>query len=139
MPSSKKGKGSVAGIPGTWDVILYPLAQSIKITHSVDLQVTKDNIGDDASWRANNEKLDGDWAMKLLGDTNAHAKAGAAFLTPLATITASGFDVTVMNTTWSYMGDGSIDLKNDDVGDITVKVRRYVDATQNSAFATTPS
>jgi hypothetical protein len=37
------------------------------------------------------------------------------------------------------MGDGTIDLKNDDVGDIAFKVRRYVDATQNTAFSTTPS
>jgi hypothetical protein len=139
MPTTKRGKGSVSGIAGTFDVILYPVLQTAKFSHKIDLKVVQDAQGDDAAWKWNNEQIEGDWMMKLLGDTNAHAKAGAAFLTPGAVITCSGFDSALINTTWNYMGDGTIDLKNDDVGDIGFKVRKYVDATQNTAFSTAPS
>lgn len=139
MPTSKRGKGSVSGIAGAYDVILYPVAQSAKFSHKIDLKTTQDNFGDDAAWKWNNEQIDGDWMMKLLGPSNANAKAGAAFLAPGAVITCSGFDAAFVNTTWVYMGDGSIDLKNDDVGDISFKVRKYVDPTQNTAFSIAPS
>lgn len=139
MATTKTGKASVSGIAGSFDVILYPVAQSMKLSHKVDIKVTQDNQGDDAAWMAKNEMIDGDWTMKLLGDTDAHAKAGGAFLAPLAVITVTSGDLAIMNTTWVYMGDGTIDLKNDDVGDIGFKVRRYVDSTQNTSFKTTPS
>lgn len=143
MPTSKRGKASVSGIAGSFDVILYPVAQSMKFSHKIELKKTQDNFGDDAAWKWNNEMIDGDWAMKLLGDTGAgseaHAKSGAAFLVPGALITCTGFDPAFLNTTWVYMGDGTIDLKNDDVGDISFKVTRYVDNTQNTSFSTAPS
>jgi hypothetical protein len=139
MPTSKRGKASVSGIAGTMDVILYPVMQTAKFSHKIDLKVVQDAQGDDAAWKWNNEQVEADWMMKLLGDTIAHAKAGGAFLAPGAVITCSGFDLSFINTTWVYMGDGTIDLKNDDVGDNGFKVRKYVDSTQNTAFSTTPS
>lgn len=139
MPVTKRGKASVSGVAGSFDVILYPVPQSMKLSHKFDMVVTKDAQGDDAAWKANNELVDGDWMMKLLGATSANAKAGGAFLAPLAVITVTSSDLTINNTTWCVVPDSSIDLKNDDVGDIAFKVRRYVDSTQNTLFQTIPT
>lgn len=139
MPTIKRGKAQVTGVAGAFDVILYPVQQGMKASHAFDLEATADAQGDDAAWRTRNEMVEGDVAMKLLGDTAAHAKAGGAFLAPLAVVTISGCDLALWNTTWLVVPGSDIDLGNTKVGDITFKLRRYVDSTQNTAFATTPS
>lgn len=134
----------VSGCPATFDVILYPVQQSMKMTHEFEEEIVKDALGQDASWRAQNEKLAGDIEMKLVditapsGSTEAHAATGAAFLAPLAIVTISGATVTTWNTTWQIMPNSSIDLKNDATGGISFRLRRYVDSTQNTLAGTTP-
>lgn len=139
MATTKRGLASVSGLAGTYDVILYPVAQTMKATQNFELEIAKDVQGDDAAWKANNEMFDGDWAMKLLGDTAAHAKAGGAFLAPLAVVTISGCDLTFLNTTWIVVNGSDIDLGNTKMGDIVFKMRRYANTTQNTSFATTPA
>ena len=136
---TKRGLASVTGVTGTFDVILYPVQQTIKANHNFDEEIIKDVQGQDNAWIARNEHIMGDIAMKLLGDTAAHAKAGGAFLAPLAVVTISACDLTVLNTTWEVVSGSDIDLANTKVGDITFKLRRYVDATQNTLAAATPS
>ena len=134
-----RGQAQLAGIPGTFDVILYKVQQRGNLTHNFELKTAQDEYGQDAAWRATNEYVDGDWEMKLIGDTKAHVKTGAAFLAPLAVITLSGFDLTWLNTTFCHMSGSGINLMNDDIATNGIKMRRYVNSTQNTAFATTPS
>lgn len=139
MANVLRGKAQVHGVTAAFDVILYPIQQSIKATQNFDLDIAKDQNGDDAAWRTSNEMIDVDVGMKLLGDTIAHAEAGAAFLAPLAVVTISTAKMAALNTTFCVMNGNEIDLGNTKIGDITFKLRRYVNSTQNTLFATTPS
>jgi len=134
-----RGKATLSGSTAAFDVILYPVQQSMKMSQHFDEEIIKDAVGQDAAWLARNEKYEGDIAMKLLGDTAAHAQAGAAFLGPLAIVTISTCLCTAWNTTWQVIAGGDIGLVNDKVGDITFKLRRYADSTQNTLAGTTPS
>ena len=134
-----RGKATVNGVAATFDVILYPIQQSMKATHQFSQEEAKDALGQDTAWIARNEMIEGDVAMKLLGDTVAHATAGAAFLAPLAVVTISGCTVAAWNTTWIVQPGSDIDTGNTKIGDIAFKLRRYVDGTQNTLYATTPS
>lgn len=141
---TKRGLASVTGCTATFDVITYPVQQSIGITHQFDVEIIKDAQGQDVAKNARNETLDGEIMMKLLGDTAAHAKAAAVFLAPLAVITISASDVTPLGTTatsqqWQLIPGSKIDLKNVEVGNFELKLMRYVDSTQNTAMMLTPS
>lgn len=134
-----RGKAQVSGCAAMFDVILYPVQQSMRLSHKFKEEIIMDALGQDTSWRAYNEMIDGNWEMKILGDTSAHAQAGAAFFAPLAIVTVSGSPVVALNTTWQIAPDSDIVLKNDAVGDINFRVRRYVDSVQNTLAQTTPS
>lgn len=139
MANVLRGKAQVHGVVGSFDVILYPVAQSMRFSQGFDLDIAKDNMGDDAAWRTSNEIYDVDLACKLLGDTLAHAKAGAAMLAPLAAVVITSGDAAIMNGTYQVMNGGEIDLGNTKIGDITFKLRRYANSSQNTVFTTTPS
>lgn len=137
------GRAQLAGIPGSFDVVLYKIQQRGNFTQNFDLKMAGDQWGQDAAWRATNESIEGDWEMKLIGTADATTKAnvisGAAFLAPLALVTCSGFDLSWINTTWRHMSGSGITLNADDIGSNTIRVKRYVNATQNTTFAQTPS
>jgi hypothetical protein len=135
----KRGKASVEGIAGSFDVIVYPVAQTGKLTHQWEEEIVKDVHGFDAAWLLRNEHATFDVGMKLLGDTNAHAIAGGVLLAPMAAVVLSGFDLAVLNTTYHTTPGEDIDLANTKVGDINYKLRRYINSDQNTAAATTPS
>lgn len=135
----KRGKASVEGIPGSIDVIVYPVSQTGKMTQNFEEEIIKDTHGFDAAWLARNEHQTFDLAMKLLGDTQAHAITGGAFLAPYATVTLSGFDLTILNGAYQNLTGSDIDLGNTKVGDISFKLRKYADSTQNTLATTTPS
>lgn len=134
-----RGKASMSGNTATFDVILYPVQQSMKASQEWEEEIVKDAVGQDAAWLARNEKYMGDLSMKLIGDTAAHAQAGGAFLGPLAIVTITSCLVTLWNSTWQVVPGGDVGLQNDKVGDITFKLRRYSDSTQNTLAAATPS
>ena len=149
MPQTFRGKAQIAGLLSTdgtgivFDVILYPMPQSMKLSQEFDEDVTQNDIGDDCAWRARNEKYMGDVGMKLMDkgatSTLAHAKTGAAFLSPYAIVTISNAAVAAWNTTWQVVSGGGIDQDNVKIGDISFRLRRYADSTQNTLAATTPS
>jgi hypothetical protein len=139
MAQTFKGKASLSGNTASFDVILYPVQQSMRMSQHFDEEIVKDALGNDAAWIARNEKWEGDIAMKLLGDTNAHAQAGAAFLAPLAVVTITNCLCTAWNSTWQIQPGADIALSNEKVGDISFKLRRYADSTQNTLAQTTPS
>lgn len=129
----------MAGCPASFDVILYPVQQSMQMSHKFDHEKIKDADGNDSSQRAQNEMLDGSLEMKLLGDTLAHAQSGAAFFAPLASVTISACPVSIWNGVWFIAPDSNLSLKNDAVGDVSYKLQRYVDATQNTLMTSTPT
>ncbi len=134
-----RGKAVVEGFDITFDVVLYPVQQTGKMTQNFEEEIIKDPHGFDVSWLARNEHEMFDIGLKLLGDTHAHALAGAAFLAPLAVVTVSGAAVSLLNTTYQVVSGGDIDLGNTKVGDFNLKLRKYADSTQNTLAATTPS
>lgn len=143
MPRTFRGLAAFEGVGASFDVILYPIAQSGKATHNFNEEIIQDEHGDDAAWLARNEHITADFGMKLLGDTAAHALAGAAFLAPLAVVAitakSSGSLPAVLVGSWTIMNGSEIDLGNTKTGDITFKLRKYVNSTQNTSAITTPS
>lgn len=137
--TTARGKASVEGVAATFDVILYPEQQSAKMTRNAEEEIIKDRHGFDTAWLFRNEHYTGDWSMKILGDTVAHAKTGAAFLALGSKVTISAADVPALNGDWQVMPGDDIDLGNTKVGDITFKLRKYADATQNALALTTPA
>lgn len=139
MPRTFRGKAQVSGCAMTIDVIIYPVRQTAKLSQDFEEEIIKNDIGDDAAWRAWNEKYMGDLECALLGDTAANAAIGAAFQAPLAIVTITGCAVTAWNTTHQVISGGSVDLANDKTGRSSFKLRRYADATQNTLAATIPT
>lgn len=143
MANTFRGKAQVVGTAFTCDVILYPIAKSLKATQNWEEDAVQDEQGNDTAWRARNEKIEGEVGMILIdksavgSTTAAHAKAGGAFLAPLAILTISTCDHAIWNTTWQLVS-GS-DIANDEgTGKMNYKLRRYVDSTQNTLAASTP-
>lgn len=146
MANTFRGKAQVAGVTGTLTisaVVLYALKESMKASHNFEEDIIKDEQGNDAAWRAYNERYDMDIGMRLVHtnptSTIAGAKALAAFQDPYAIVTISDCDLTEWNTTWQVVSGGDIGLTNTTAGTMTFKLRRYVDSTQNSLAATTPT
>jgi hypothetical protein len=136
---TKRGKACVEGIPGTIDLVVYPVKQTGKMVANFEEEVVKDEDGFDVAWVARNLHFLNDFAFKLLGDTQAHAIAGGAFIAPYATVTFSGFDLAAFNGTYQNISGQDIDLANTKVGDMSIKLRRYDDATQNTLSQTVPA
>ena len=133
-----RGKAAVSGLAGTYDVIVYPEPQSADMTHQFDSEVVKDRQGQDCCERARNEHQVGAFKMKILGDNAADAKAGAAFLAPLAIVTLSGFDIAGWNGKYTCQSGTKASLKNDNIGDIDFNLKQYVDPTQNNLMTSIP-
>lgn len=146
MANTFRGKAQVAGVSGTLtidSVVLYALKENMKASHSFEEDIIKDEQGNDAAWRAYNEKYEGDIGMRLVHtgtpSTFADAEALAAFQTPYAIVTIADCDITAWNTTWQVVSGGDIGLTNTTAGSMTFKLRRYVDSTQNTLAATEPT
>jgi hypothetical protein len=139
MAVTKRGKASVEGIPGAFDVIVYPVKQTGKLTHQWEEEKIGDEHAADVAILARNEHMLADFGMKILGDTQAHAVAGAALLSPLATVTLSGFDLAAYNGKFQYVGGAELDLNSSQVGSFNIKLRRWADGTQNDLLTSTPS
>lgn len=129
----------VNGFVGTLDVIVYPVQQTGELTQNFDSEVVKNSIGFDVSETAKNELHEGDMMFMLLGDTNAHAKSGAQFLAPLATVVFTGSDSAAYNGTYINRSGAAISLKNTGTGEIKFKLRKYADADQNTLMTSAPA
>lgn len=157
-----RGKAAIEGVAGAFDAILFSVQQTVKMTHNYEEEIIKDVHGYDAAWLARNEHATLDCTLKLLGDTFADAAipatvvlavgavGGAAistigqpFLNPLSSVKLSGFAIggttTGINGTWTILSGFDCDLSNTKVGDLTLKLRKYADPTQNTAATSTPS
>ena len=146
MANTFLGKAQVAGTSGTLTVAtvaLNPLKEGMDFTHHFEEDIIKDEQGNDASWRGFNEKYEGDVKMRLVDmstpSTKANAKALAAALVPYAVVTITGCDIAAWNTSYQVIPGSSVGLKNTTAGDMSWKMRRYVDADQNTLATTTPT
>lgn len=150
MPNTFRGKAQVSGTAFTADVILYPIANSLKLSQKWEQDIVKDETGDDYAKRAHNEMYDGDLGMILVDKTGtvtsgvsassaAHAKAGAAFFTPLAIITITACDVAAWVGAYTLESGSDISQENTQTGKIAFKLVKYADSAQNTLMTATPS
>ena len=149
-----RGKAVVAGIPGSFDSLLYALQQTGKATQNYEEEIIKDVHGNDAAWVARNEHLTTDFSLKLVADTVAHAQSpvaavtgtnttisglGQPFLSPLSCVSLGGFVLAGFNGLYQIVSGNDVDLNNTKVGDLNFKLRRYADATQNASITASPT
>jgi len=140
------GKGCVITTAGTVDVYAAASIQGTKGQQQWTTEIVQDFGGFDAAWLARNEFIELSLTLKLTAVSRAAANLSAVFMLPFATITLSGFDLDWINVAgvsgrytgaWGYIEGGSIDLNNGAVGGVEIKVRKYANAAQNTAFLTT--
>lgn len=145
MANTFRGKAQVAGVSGTFTApaAFYPLKESMRFSHAFEEDIIKDEQGNDAAWRAFNEKFEGDIGMRLVvtsgSNTFAAAEALAAQLTPYQIVTITGCDIAAWNTSYQVVSGSDIGLTNTTAGSMSWKLRRYVDTTQNALAVSTPT
>lgn len=142
-----RGRAQIEGVAGTFDVLTKKINQSISATQQYDEHIVQDANGNDAAWMSRNEKFEGDvqlWLVANDSSTRAQVATAAAFLSPFAIVTLSGFELAFLGTTgspvtWQYISGATISLDSMSQGKMSVKLRRYADATQNALAATIPT
>ncbi len=137
MANTFRGKAQIAGITGTIaiaDVVVYPLRESVSLTHEFDEDIIKDEQGNDAAWRAFNERNSGRVGMRLVDVGSPTSKANiedfCAALTPYAKITFAGTEPSVFDGDYQLVSGSERSLTNTTAGTMTLTLRQYVDATQ---------
>jgi len=133
----KRGKASIEGVAGTFDALLTK--QTIRHGQEFDEETIKDENGFDCAWNYRNEKATVDISCKLLGDNATNLAAEAVYFGPGNIVNLSNFAPNVINGSYHIVSGCEISLANDRVGDMTFKLRKYADATQNTAATSTPS
>ncbi len=126
-----RSDGTPIAISGYVSIIL----ETGKGQHKFKMDSIEDELGFDASLIATNGHVELDLAWTPTGATRADAEASAVFLEPLAKVTISNVAVAFVNGDWVYVGDQSIDLSHKQ-GKMTLKVRKYDDADQNTSLTT---
>ena len=109
-----------------------------KAGHKFKLTAVEDALDFDAALIAANGNVELEITWTPSGATRAAAAATAVFLAPLAKVTLANFKVTAFNGDWVYIGDETIDVSRG-VGKMSLKIRKYDDATQNTSLTTTVS
>ena len=142
MANTFRGKAQVAGTKFTADVILYPIANDLELNQDFATDVVLDEQGDDYSKRAHNEKYVGDLGMVLVdksaSSTAANAQAGAAFLTPLATVNITACDVAGWIGAYTLETGSKISQQNTSHGKMTYKLMKYANSAQNTLMTSVP-
>jgi hypothetical protein len=145
MALVRAGLAAFTGVAGTVTVsaLLVPITQSARFNHSFDEEIISNAAGEHASWIARNDKYEGDLDLRLAGGTAlATLQAGIVMLTPFVKVTLAGFGAGAgngdVNGDYQYIGE-TIDLKNVEVGSMSLKLRHYTDAAIQTASTTTPT
>jgi len=143
MANTFRGYAQIAGVSGVLSApaAIYPLKENMKYAQNFEEDIIKDEQGNDAAWRAFNEKYEGDIGMRLVVTTGgtqstAGVQALVAALTPYQIVTISGCAVTAWNTTWQVISGGDVGMTNTTAGTMSWKLRRYANVTQNALAAT---
>jgi hypothetical protein len=114
------------------------LIDTAKLGHKFKIDEVEDELGAHASLIGTNPYKELDITFVPSGANRAAAEAVAATPTPLTSVTLDNFAVTAYNGDWLYVGDATIDLSHG-VGKMSLKLRKYDDATQNTSLTTTAS
>ena len=112
--------------------------ESAKIAQKSDITTLKDELGFDNAHIATNTHYELDIQFMPSGASKSAANAVATFIDPLTAVTLAHFENDTFNGLYTFMGDSSIDL-SEKQAKMSLKLRRYADATQNTALATTVS
>ncbi len=126
--------GSPITVTGYVSIIL----DMLKGSHKFKIDAVEDENGFDKALIATNAHIELDITFVPTGATRADASAGAVFLDPLSKITIANLKVDSLNGDYIYVGDESIDLSHKEAK-MSLKVRKYDDATQNASLTTTVS
>lgn len=125
------------GTAFTIDAFATFIPETADLTHKFERTDEKDNTGYDVTLLARNGNVEGRLTLKPSGATRAAAATVAVFLTPLAKVVLAHFKLAALNGNWVYIGDQQIQLNFDQPAKITLPVRKYDDATQNTSLTTT--
>lgn len=145
---TQRGTASLQTTAGALDAYPNIAIQSIKAKQVWDNNTVKDFGGFEFGWDARNTHIMLTIDFELTGASYAAAITNGAFLLPFAQVAISGSDCPWINTTgvgglytgnWCYAEGGDINLSNTKQGSFTLTLRKFADATQNSAQFTTPS
>lgn len=107
-----------------------------KSSHKFDMDAVKDENNFDRALIATNTHQELTLTWTPAGDTRADATDTCAYINPLAKVELAHFKVAAFNGDWVYVGDGSIDLSHKEAK-MSLKLRKYADAEQNSSLVTT--
>ena len=147
----QRGKGLVAGVAGTFDVIVYPIQQKLDFTQEWDEEMLKDVNGFTMALVGRDEKIVGNVGLKFVADTNEDAQTpmsattgvlsnfGQPVLSVYQNITLSTFKFAAINGVWQNISGSKFDLENTKVADGDYKIRAWADTTQRTLMTTTPS
>lgn len=140
MLEVQNGKAVLWGISGSINIEGYAsfILQDGKLDHKFKLTPIEDETDHDATLIATNEHFETTITWIPAGSTRAAALATVTVPDPLQSITMSGFDVDLLNGTWIYIGDATVNV-NHAAGKMSLKVRKYADETQNASLSNTVS
>jgi hypothetical protein len=118
VPTIQTGRATVYGIGDEATCGFAGILETGKGNHKFKLDAIEDENGSDAALIATNEMIEADFVFVPEED-------GDFFATPLSTVETSGFKSALLNGTWIYVGDASIDLSHK-AAKVTLKCRRYI-------------
>lgn len=150
MANTFRGKAQISGVSGTVTVAAAAwnlLKESAQISRTFEEDIIKDEAAEDCAWRASNQKDEGTIGFRLVDTgtptTQANIETFCTNLlsTPYATIVLSGFKPAAFNGSYQAVSGQDLSLANTTAGTGSIKLRKYVDSTQQTLSTTvfTPS
>jgi hypothetical protein len=145
-----RGKAQISGVSGTVTVAAAAwnlLKESAQISRNFEEDIIKDETAGDCAWRASNQKDEGTIGFRLVDTgtptTQANIETFCSNLldAPYATIVLSGFKPAAFNGSYQAVSGQDLNLSNTTAGSGSIKLRKYVDSTQQTLSTTvfTPS
>jgi hypothetical protein len=148
MANTFRGKAQISGVSGTVvaaAVTINLLKEGAQLTHTFEEDVIKDETGNDAAWKASNERDEGSVSLRLVDTgtptSQANIETFCAALGPYAVVVLSTFKPARFNGSYQLVSGSDYSLSNTTAGTVGLKLRKYVDTTQQtlSTTAFTPS
>lgn len=144
MANIFKGKAQISGVSGTVTVAAVAwtlLKENMKLAHTFEEDIIKDETGNDTAWRSSNEHDQGDVGLRLVdtggGSSQANIETFCAALAPYATVVLTLFKPTRFNGSYQIVSGSDYSLSNTTAGSVGLKLRKYVDSTQQTLSVTT--
>jgi hypothetical protein len=145
MANTFRGKAQISGVSGTVTVAAVAwklLKEGSRISRGFEEDIIKDETGNDSAWKASNVKDEGDIGFRLVDTSTPTTEANIeTFCTnllgnPYATIVLSGFKPAAFNGSYQAISGQEMSLSNTTAGSGSMKLRKYVDATQQTLSTT---